>query len=177
MPTGNVDEEQLLLHQEPSQDYSTQEDRQEVKFSEDDEENPRAWNSRKKLINIAIIALMAILSPLASSVFTPGIDQVAEDFKTDQQSVMATTTGFVIMLGFGPLVIVPLSETFGRRQVYIYSCVIFLVLQIPTALAPDVATLIVVRTISGSLEVSSSDHDFLQLNKTDTAHHMRRHRK
>jgi MFS family permease len=148
MPPGNVDEEQPLLHRDISEERGDDE-RQEVKFSEDDEENPKAWNKRKKLTNVAIIALMSILSPLASSMFTPGIKQVAEDLKTDQQSVIATTTGFVIMLGFGPLVIAPLSETFGRRQVYIYCFVVFSLLQIPTALAPNVATLITVRTVSG----------------------------
>ena len=152
MPPGNVDEEQPLLHRAISEDASdefNEDETQEIKFSEDDEENPRAWSSKKKLINVAIIALMSILSPLASSMFTPGIAQVAVDLNTDQQSVVATTTGFVIMLGFGPLVIAPLSETFGRRQVYIYCFVVFSLLQIPTAMAPNVAMLIAVRTISG----------------------------
>lgn len=148
MPPGNVDEEQPLLHREISEQRD-EHDRQEVKFSEDDEENPRSWSKRKKLINVAIIALMSILSPLASSMVTPGIEQLAEDLKTDKQSVVATTTGFVVMLGFGPLVIAPLSETFGRRRVYIYCFVVFSLLQIPTALAPNIATLIAVRTISG----------------------------
>jgi MFS family permease len=75
---------------------------------------------------------MSILSPLASSMFTPGIEQVAEDLEADQQSVVATTTGFVIMLGFGPLLIAPLSEAFGRSQVYVYCFVAFSLLQIPT---------------------------------------------
>jgi hypothetical protein len=118
MSLEDGDEEQPLLRRESIDEHDGHE-RQQVKFSEDDEENPRAWSKRKKLINVAIIALMSIFSPLASSMFTPGIEQVAEDLKTDQQSVVATTTGFVIMLGFGPLVIGPLSETFGRRQVYV----------------------------------------------------------
>lgn len=101
MPRPNVDEERPLLSRESSKQHDEHE-RKEVKFAENDEENPRVWNGRKKLINVAIIALMAILSPLASSMFTPGIQQVAEDLSPDQQSVVATTTGFVIMLGCGP---------------------------------------------------------------------------
>lgn len=120
-----------------------------IDFSPDDPENPKAWSERQKLTNVGIIALMAILSPLASSMFTPGIQQIAEDLNADVQQVIATTTGFVIMLGFGPLILAPFSETFGRRKVYIWCFTVFTLLQIPTALSPNVESLIAMRTIAG----------------------------
>jgi len=141
------DEESPLLDHASDDDEIDQ--AKELKFSEHDEENPKAWSKRKKLTNVAIIAFMSILSPLASSMFTPGIAQVAKDLNTDQQSVIATTTGFVIMLGAGPLVLAPFSETFGRRAVYIWCFVAFSLLQVPTALSPNVGVLIAARTISG----------------------------
>ena len=81
--------------------------------------------------------------------FTPGIRQIAEDLNTDQQTVIGATTAFVIMLGLGPLVLAPLSETFGRRKLYLACFTAFALLQIPTALSPNVHTLIAVRAISG----------------------------
>ena len=59
-----------------------------------------------------------VLSPLASSMFTPGVEQIAQDLGTTPQTVVGATTGFVVFLGFGPLVLAPLSETFGRRRLY-----------------------------------------------------------
>jgi len=103
MPDRN-DEERPLLH--PDSDaascsaYGNEEESHHVKFADNDPEDPKAWSSKKKLTNVGIIALMAILSPLASSMFTPGIQQIADDFGTNVQSVIATTTGFVIMLGY-----------------------------------------------------------------------------
>ena len=151
------DEERTLLDPNNDSDYGydtasqhSTENRQ-ISFSPDDPENPKAWPHRKKLTNVAIIALMAILSPLASSMFTPGIAQIAEDLNTDEQHVIATTTGFVIMLGAGPLILAPLSETFGRRNIYIWCFCLFTLLQIPTALSPNVGFLIAVRTVSGLL--------------------------
>lgn len=91
----------------------------------------------------------AVLSPLASSMFTPGIQQIADDLSTDTDAVIATTTGFVIMLGIGPLFLAPLSETFGRRKLYLICFSIFALLQIPAALSPNIATLIAMRTLSG----------------------------
>ncbi|KAF2707724.1 MFS general substrate transporter [Pleomassaria siparia CBS 279.74] len=93
--------------------------------------------------------MMSILSPLASSMFTPGIAQIAKDLDTSTTSVIGTTTGFVVMLGIGPLILAPLSETFGRRNLYLVCFACFSILQIPTAVAPNVGFLIAVRSISG----------------------------
>ena len=120
-----------------------------VEFTEKDKENPKNWSRFKKLTNVAIISLMAIMSPLASSMFTPGIDQIAEDLKTAPDTVIGATTGFVVLLGIGPLILAPLSETFGRRRLYIVCFSIFALLQIPTALSPNIETLIILRTFSG----------------------------
>ncbi|KEF58745.1 uncharacterized protein A1O9_06671 [Exophiala aquamarina CBS 119918] len=92
---------------------------------------------------------VAILSPLGSSMFTPGISQIAEDLDTSEKSVIATTTGFVICLGIGPLILASLSETFGRRKLYTACFAIFSVLQAALALSPNIAALITVRTTAG----------------------------
>ncbi|KAF2132763.1 MFS general substrate transporter [Dothidotthia symphoricarpi CBS 119687] len=112
-------------------------------------DDPREWPRRKKLANVAVIAGMAVLSPLVSSMFTPGISQIADDLNTSTTAVIGTTTGFVVMLGIGPLFLAPLSETFGRRRIYMTCFSIFALLQIPTALAPNIAFLIAVRSIAG----------------------------
>ncbi|KAL1603595.1 hypothetical protein SLS60_005183 [Paraconiothyrium brasiliense] len=92
---------------------------------------------------------MSIVSPLVSSMFTPGIVEIAEDLNTSPTAVIATTTGFLIMLGIGPLLLAPLSETFGRRNLYLICFAVFALLQIPAALAPNIAFLIAVRSVSG----------------------------
>ncbi|KAL9096972.1 MAG: hypothetical protein Q9165_000936 [Trypethelium subeluteriae] len=121
-----------------------------IRFGKEDSGNPKAWPRSKKLANIAVIAMMAILSPLASSMFTPGINQIADDLGTSMNVVIGATTGFTVMLGFGPLVLAPLSETFGRRRLYMVCFTIFTLLQIPTALSPNVETLIAMRTLAGA---------------------------
>ncbi|XP_014560036.1 hypothetical protein COCVIDRAFT_90080 [Bipolaris victoriae FI3] len=113
------------------------------------DENPREWTKGRKMANVAVIALMSILSPLVSSMFTPGIAQIAKDLNCSTTAVIGTTTGFVVMLGIGPLILAPLSETFGRRKIYLTCFCIFTLLQIPTALAPNIAFLITVRSITG----------------------------
>ena len=93
--------------------------------------------------------------------FTPGIAEIAKDLKTTESVVVGATTGFVVFLGLGPLVLAPLSETFGRRKLYLVSFTLFALLQIPTALSPNVGTLIGVRTISGFFGSRSLYHNLL----------------
>lgn len=81
--------------------------------------------------------------------FTPGISEIATDLNTSASTVVGATTGFVVFLGIGPLILAPLSETFGRRMLYLVCFAVFALLQIPTALSPNVESLIGVRTISG----------------------------
>lgn len=122
---------------------------QVLEFSKEDEEDPKQWPTWKKMVNVGIIALMASLSPLASSMFTPGISQIAECLDTTEQKIIGATTGFVVMLGVGPLLLAPLSETFGRRKLYLICFSIFSLLQIPTALSPNYQTLILCRAFAG----------------------------
>lgn len=81
--------------------------------------------------------------------FTPGIEQIASDLNTKTEVVVGATTGFVVCLGLGPLILAPLSETFGRRVLYLVSFSIFVLSQIPTALSPNIGFLIGWRTVSG----------------------------
>lgn len=103
----DTEEEPLLQAQrQASNGNEDGDDREVLDFKEDDPENPRKWSRFQKMLNVATIASMAILSPLASSMFTPGIDQIAEGLNTTTDAVIGCTTGFVIMLGIGPLLLV-----------------------------------------------------------------------
>lgn len=104
---SSSDERQPLLDRNAAVDGGEGGDTREIlTFDENDSGNPRQWTYTTKMLNVAVIASMAVLSPLASSMFTPGIDQIAEGLNTTTDSVIGCTTGFVIMLGLGPLIVV-----------------------------------------------------------------------
>lgn len=48
----------------------------------DDPNNPYNWAPRRKWANIAILSLLTLLVPLASSMFAPGVPDVMNDFGT-----------------------------------------------------------------------------------------------
>lgn len=73
-----------------------------------------------------------------------------EDFGSDNDAIASLTVSiFVLGFAFGPLLLSPLSEIYGRRLVYNISNVVFFAFTIGCAAAPDVASFIVFRFIAG----------------------------
>ena len=49
-----------------------------------DPANPLNWSTLKKSINITIISAMTFLTPIASSMFAPGIPEVMQEFQSQR---------------------------------------------------------------------------------------------
>lgn len=82
--------------------------------------------------------------------FAPGVPEVMADFNTSS-TMLATFVVSVYILGFafGPLIVAPWSEYSGRLVVYNASNVLFMIFNIASALAPNLASLIVFRFLDG----------------------------
>lgn len=89
--------------------------------------------------------------PLGSAMFAPGTAHVMSEFKTSNPE-LASFVVSVYLLGyaFGPLIIGPLSELYGRMYLYHACNILFIVFNIACALAPSLASLIVFRFLAGS---------------------------
>lgn len=89
-------------------------------------------------------------SPLASSMFAPGIPQVMRDFHSNSES-LATFVVSVYVLGFaiGPLLVAPLSEMYGRIPLYFSNFVLFVIFTIACAVSSNLSMLIGFRFLQG----------------------------
>lgn len=94
------------------------------------------------------------MTPLASSMFAPGVPAVLRTFGTRDETV-ATFVVSIYILGFavGPLVISPLSEIYGRWPVYLVCNVMFIVFTIACAVAGSIGQLIAFRFFAGAFGV------------------------
>lgn len=126
-----------------------QQQQQTIEFEQDDPEHPRNWTLKSKYLQVLQIWVIAFLLPMASSIATPAANEMSADFDTSKQAILGGQAGFVCMLGIGPLFLAPMSETFGRRKVFLINVAVFTVVQIPTALAPNIGSFIFLRIISG----------------------------
>lgn len=120
----------------------------------DDPQNAMNWTSKAKVINCSTIIFLTLLSPLASSMFAPGVPAVLREFRIASETLAAFVVS-VYLLGFavGPLLISPLSEIYGRRPIYIACNVFFLVFTVACAVANNMTQLIVFRFFAGCFGV------------------------
>lgn len=82
--------------------------------------------------------------------FAPGVSLAMDEFNSDSDA-LASFVISVYVLGyvFGPLVIAPFSELYGRLPVYHTNNVLFLVFTIACARATSLSMLIVFRFFAG----------------------------
>lgn len=116
----------------------------------DDPENPLNWTSGKKIIATCSIALVTFLTPLGSSMFAPGVGQLVKDFNVTSTELGSFVVS-VYLLGycFGPLLIAPLSELYGRQYIYHVCNILYVIWTIACAFAPEIGSLVVFRFLAG----------------------------
>ncbi|KAI6791545.1 MFS general substrate transporter [Hortaea werneckii] len=116
----------------------------------DDPANPINWTATRKWTNIAVLSALTLLTPLASSMFAPGVPEVMTTFHSENENI-ATFVVSVYLLGFafGPLVVAPLSELYGRSIVYHVCNVGFILFTVACALSTSMNMLIGFRFLAG----------------------------
>ncbi|KAF5874111.1 putative mfs multidrug transporter protein [Botrytis fragariae] len=118
--------------------------------SQTDPEMPLNFPETKKWMLTGLLASITFISPLASSMFAPGVTFADKEFH-NSSLILSSFTVSIFVLGYvvGPLILAPLSEMYGRRYVLTGGNIIFCVWQIGCALAPSLSTLIGFRFMAG----------------------------
>ncbi|PKY00615.1 MFS general substrate transporter [Aspergillus campestris IBT 28561] len=118
--------------------------------AQDDPEYPMNFSAWKKWLLLGLIALVTLTTPFASSILSPAIGSVDQEFGNDDVTIGSMTVS-IYLVGYviGPLFLAPLSEIYGRRLVLAAANLFFCVWQIGCALAPNMAALIVFRLLTG----------------------------
>ncbi|KAH6609038.1 hypothetical protein Trco_002384 [Trichoderma cornu-damae] len=117
---------------------------------DNDPENPYNWPAWLKVLNCVLISALTFITPLASSMFAPGVPDLMQEFHATSEE-LASFCVSVYVLGFaaGPMLFAPLSEIYGRSIIYHITNVGFIVFVIACANAPSMNALIVFRFFSG----------------------------
>lgn len=89
--------------------------------------------------------------PLASSMFAPGIPAVMSEFQsTNTELASFVVSVYVLGYAFGPLIIAPFSELYGRLIVYHVCNVMFVIFTVACAVASNLNMLIGFRFLEGT---------------------------
>ncbi|KUM59560.1 hypothetical protein ACN42_g7584 [Penicillium freii] len=120
-----------------------------VGWEENDPMNPRNMSKARRWLAVIIVSMGSLCVTCASSIYTTTYAQLMSEFGCSQEVATLGLSFFIWGLGIGPLFLSPLSEFYGRRNIYICSFSLFLVWIIPCALAKNTETMIIARFFSG----------------------------
>ena len=121
----------------------------EVSWDTDDAANPQNMGTLRKWAIVILVSSTTICVCVASSLYTSTYAQITDEFGCSQLVATLGLSLFIAGLGWGPMVLAPLSEFYGRRVIYRVSLPLFLAFLIPCAAATNVQTMLVSRFLDG----------------------------
>ncbi|KAJ5166286.1 uncharacterized protein N7482_005067 [Penicillium canariense] len=116
---------------------------------DDDPNNPYNWNTRRKALQVLMIASAAFTTSVGLSILSPAHSEFMEEFGVSSTVAILPLSLYVLALGLGPVVGGPLSETVGRYPVYIGTISLGTLFTLGAGLSPTFAGLCVLRFLAG----------------------------
>lgn len=111
----------------------------------DDPYRPLNWPTKKKVLTTIMYGMTTMTATWASSSYSAGTRQVAEEFHVGDQVAVLGTTLFLFGFGVGPLLWAPLSEVFGRKLAVLTPMFVAMCFSFGSATAKDLQTLMLTR--------------------------------
>ncbi|KAK4702416.1 hypothetical protein P7C70_g3805, partial [Phenoliferia sp. Uapishka_3] len=120
-----------------------------IRSAPGDPSSPRDWPKWKRYGIVLLASFLNNLVTIGVSSYSTGTTEIASEFNVSAEVAILGLTLFILGFALGPLFLAPLSEFFGRRPVYLISWFLFTVFQIPLAVPPNIATILVFRFLQG----------------------------
>ncbi|KIW11550.1 hypothetical protein PV08_10851 [Exophiala spinifera] len=118
---------------------------------DDDPDNPLNWGRAKKIYHVLIPAFQCFTITFGSSVISPAVREIAIHFNVSRTAAILPLTVYVVGLGLGPVMSAPLSETYGRRAVYLIFFPPSLLFTLGAGFSNSFASLVICRLLAGIL--------------------------
>ncbi len=106
--------------------------------------------------NILILAGLAALGTLATSILLPSLPSIAKAFGVPTASVSSAISLFLAAFAVGQLIVGPLSDRFGRRGLVLAGLLLFVIGSAICGLANDLPTLLTGRVVQALGACASS---------------------
>lgn len=120
-------------------------------YDDQDPENPKNWSLSRKILVTISICFLTFSVYAGSSIITPSIPGVIQEFNVSQTQATVTLSAFVFGYGFGPIVIAFWADIpkIGRSTPYWTSMLALVLFNVGAAHSKSYGTLITMRLLSG----------------------------
>ncbi|KAG7575461.1 hypothetical protein FFLO_00280 [Filobasidium floriforme] len=121
-----------------------------VRFDPGEKANPKNWSVAYRWYITAAGSLLVLNSTFASSAPSGIVAEMTEYFGFGKEVATLTVSLFVAGYCVGPLLWGPLSESFGRRPIFLVAFLGYIGFQVGCALSKNVASILVFRFLGGT---------------------------
>lgn len=98
---------------------------------------------------VIVLGALSAFGPLSLDLYLPGLPQLTDGLDTSASLAQLTLTACLLGLAAGQLLIGPWSDAVGRRRPLIIGVGVYAAASLACAVAPSIATLIVLRFVQG----------------------------
>ncbi len=105
-----------------------------------------AMNEKRLIFFLTFILL---LSGMATDIYIPSMPEIKRELATTASLVSFTITIFIVSSSIMALFVSMLADRYGRKKLLWYANIVFIISVFGAAAAPDIYTIIVMRTVQG----------------------------
>lgn len=116
---------------------------------DDSDNDPLNWPAWKRDAALLSLGFYCMVGGGMTPILAAGFTNVAEEYDVTLHEVALTAGLFMMGMGVGSVVASPTAILYGKRPVYLVSCVIFIGTSIWCAAAPNYTQLVVARVLQG----------------------------
>lgn len=112
-------------------------------------EDPHNWSPARKWVITIFCSVLSFATSMGSSIVTPSVPAMEIYFNVSRVTAILSLSLYILGISFGPLLFSPLSEVYGRKTVVLPTWALFVIFQVPAALATHINLHLVSRLIQG----------------------------
>lgn len=114
-----------------------------------DASNPQNWPTKKKWVVTSVLSITGFNRIMVSTIMAPALPDIAADLNMNETTSVMALSVYLLATAFGPLLIGPLSEIYGRKPVLHGTNIWFLIWNIVCGFANSKSILIAARLLAG----------------------------
>ncbi|KAJ9610820.1 hypothetical protein H2200_005597 [Cladophialophora chaetospira] len=115
----------------------------------DDPGNAQNWSKWKKALHIYVFSMLGLATTVGVSSYSPAIGDVAERFHVSHVAATIPLTLYVLGQALGPCLAAPISETCGRKSVFITTTPLGLLFAMGAGFSHNYGSLCILRFLAG----------------------------
>ncbi|KAI0881308.1 MFS general substrate transporter [Annulohypoxylon maeteangense] len=115
----------------------------------DDPEHPYNWSSLRKWTITILLSNGGLVTLMSGAMLAPALQSISADLHTGEEETQIFLSIFVLAFAFGPMILSPLAEVFGRRPVWILSSCFYILWNTVAGFSRTPGLMIASRVLSG----------------------------